>query len=168
MYLGRTTEVGSYASNAWGLYDMDGNVVEWCQDWYGMYPVGPVTNPTGPETGNWRMNRGGNWRNGAYLCRSAWRGEDRPDDGDNRTGFRVVLGHPYFRDFVTGGLEFAAESPGCLTSSSCKHIDRAKCGAITNYNLRNAEEKTVDEWRLGREGAFRLTQLLRMRQWKGH
>jgi len=60
VYLGRTAAVGSYAPNAWGLYDMHGNVWEWCQDWWaGSLPGGSVTDPTGPETRWERVMRGG-------------------------------------------------------------------------------------------------------------
>ena len=58
--LGRTSDVGSYGSNAYGLYDMHGNVWEWCQDWYGTYPVN-VSDPVGPTTGSNRVIRGGGW-----------------------------------------------------------------------------------------------------------
>jgi len=92
-YLGRTTSVGSYAPNAWGLYDMHGNVWEWCQDWYGTYPGGSVSDPQGAPTGSYRVFRGGSWYyyGGAGICRSADRGYDSPALGYHGLGFRVVL-----------------------------------------------------------------------------
>jgi len=72
-YLGKTSEVGLYPVNAWGLYDMHGNVWEWCLDWYGEYPNGSVTDPVGPLTGSKRVMRGGSWYSDAEYCRSAVR-----------------------------------------------------------------------------------------------
>ena len=94
IYLGQTTAVGSYAANGWGLYDMIGNVSEWCQDWYGEYPAGSVTDPQGAPTGSNpnRMFRGGSFAYpGAYDCRSANRNGGFPEGGGNAVGFRVVL-----------------------------------------------------------------------------
>jgi formylglycine-generating enzyme required for sulfatase activity len=91
-YVGLTTAVGSYQPNAWGLYDMIGNVYEWCQDWYGAYPTGSVTDPQGPVTGSLRVIRGGGWDRGAGTCRSAGRDYDYPALRDyDGLGFRVVL-----------------------------------------------------------------------------
>ena len=90
-YLGKTSPVGSYPANAWGLHDMHGNVWEWCQDWYGDYPKGEIRDPQGSSGGEHRVLRGGGWRSGAADCRSADRGRGAPSDRDNWFGFRLVL-----------------------------------------------------------------------------
>ena len=84
-------DVGSFLPNAWGLYDMHGNVWEWCADWFGKYPCGSVTDLTGPSSGSYRVCRGGSWRNYARGCRSACRGYDDPGYRYYFLGVRVAL-----------------------------------------------------------------------------
>ena len=89
-----THPVGQKQPNAWGLYDMHGNVWEWCLDWVGdNYPTSAVTDPMGPSTGTTRVIRGGCWIDYAIYCRSAYsvRGGGIPDQGIYYNGFRVAL-----------------------------------------------------------------------------
>ena len=90
-WLVRTTSVGSYQPNAWGLHDMHGNVWEWCQDWYGSYPTGSVIDPQGPNSGSYRVFRGGCWYVFGRYCQSVFRNGDYPSVRDGDLGFRVVL-----------------------------------------------------------------------------
>jgi formylglycine-generating enzyme required for sulfatase activity len=90
---GRTHPVGLKMPNAWGLYDMHGNVWEWCQDWYGEYPAGSVIDPAGPANGPGRVLRGGCILNASWNIRSALRSNDLPDFKDAVVGFRLARDH---------------------------------------------------------------------------
>jgi formylglycine-generating enzyme required for sulfatase activity len=86
----RTWAVESGASNEWGLYDMHGNVREWCWDWYGKYISTSQTDPSGPDSGTQRILRGGSWYNSARYLRSAYRSSADPATVSNTYGFRLV------------------------------------------------------------------------------
>ncbi len=87
---GGSALVGSYLPSAWGLYDMHGNLLEWCLDWHGNY-YGDVNDPVGERSGSGRVVRGGGWRSPARFGRSANRQNRAPDFRDNDLGFRVAI-----------------------------------------------------------------------------
>ena len=87
----QTRDVGQYAPNAWGFFDMHGNIWEWVMDWKGNYLNGPQTDPTGPNSGSQRVSRGGSWQAGTAFLRSASRGEANANTLYTNTGFRLAF-----------------------------------------------------------------------------
>lgn len=86
----KTNPVGEKRVNAWGLYDIYGNIYEWCSDWYGDYPSVSVIDPSGANSGSNRVSRGGGWGSPAASCRSARRSYDIPDTRKSNLGFRLL------------------------------------------------------------------------------
>ena len=87
----KTHNVGSKQANELGIYDMSGNVHEWCQDWYDKYSNSSKVNPTGANSGSYRVSRGGGWAGYAWDCRSSYRNYCSPGSRYNHLGLRLVL-----------------------------------------------------------------------------
>ena len=90
-FVGHTTKGGAYGANPWGFCDMSGNVEEWCGDWYDLIESDVAEDPKGPDTGDFRIVRGGYWRGSADYCRSGYRGYGHPKASDDRRGFRMAM-----------------------------------------------------------------------------
>jgi formylglycine-generating enzyme required for sulfatase activity len=130
--IGQTRDLGQYAANPWGFFDMHGNVSEWTSDWYAeSYPTGSVTDPVGSTTGSYRVLRGGSWQHTATSARSAGRGMFNPADGGNVFGFRVGFKFTGVHTVTSASnLEMLWVEPGTFTM-----------GSPTNEAGRNADRE---------------------------
>lgn len=114
-YRQTTVAVGSFEPNGFGLYDMHGNVSEWVWDYYGAYPAEEQTDPTGPETGSFRVYRGGGWNDFAKNMRSAYRATLEPELASFNIGIRLVRNAVAGSGTVSGGaIENAAGGDGTV------------------------------------------------------
>lgn len=116
IYRQTTTDVGSFSPNVWGLYDMHGNVGEWVWDYYGSYDENAADNPTGPESGTRRVNRGGGWNDFAKNLRSAYRAAMPEDNAGYNIGLRLARN--------------AAASSGSVVSSESQGSNEASDGKM--------------------------------------
>lgn len=115
VYRETTVAVGSFQPNAWGFYDMHGNVGEWVWDYYGDYPAEAQTDPAGPESGVLRVNRGGGWNDFAKNLRSAYRATLPQDSAVFNVGFRLVRNAAAGSGTVTGSnLESTGTQGGTM------------------------------------------------------
>ena len=130
-----TNPVGQLEANAWGLYDMHGNVGEYCNDWFDSvyYSYSPEMNPVGPKSGTTRTGRGGSWAESATDLRSANRNNPNPSTGYSTWGFRVVRGIPKSLTVSTpnGGESWEASTTQNITWTS-ENVDNVKLEYSTN------------------------------------
>jgi formylglycine-generating enzyme required for sulfatase activity len=139
----KTHPVGGKAANVLGLYDVHGNVAEWCADWFDEYETGSVTDPTGPSTGSYRVIRGGSWFYDAASCRAAIRDGDAPGLRDGHIGFRPC----FVLDEQPGGAH-AVKEDAAETRTETEH-ERAlrffSTSAHDRLPKKQQEEKQEEE-----------------------
>ena len=147
-YAKSTCEVGSYSPNAWGIYDMHGNVWEWCHDWYGNYSGENVVDPSGPAFGDRRVCRGGGWPVEAYKCRSAAHYGFHPGISGHSQGFRVFCSDDSVKiSSVAPALHLTAGMTKTITLPGGATMDLVYCppGEFMMGSPANEEGRKADE-----------------------
>jgi len=130
-------EVGTKKANELGIFDMSGNVWEWCEDFFddNYYSVSPEQDPTGPDNGNTWLNRGGSWKSGAKYCRSAYRGQGKTGERESYLGMRLAIGTKTkatkSKSAPTPSIEYMT---GIITDPVDDYVNVRK-GPGTNYEV---------------------------------
>ena len=130
-------EVGTKKANELGIFDMSGNVWEWCEDFFddNYYSVSPEQDPTGPESGDSWLNRGGSWKSGAKYCRSAYRGQGKTGERESNLGMRLAIGTKAkatkSKSAPTPSIEYMT---GIITDPVDDYVNVRK-GPGTNYEV---------------------------------
>jgi flavodoxin len=139
VYRQTTVPVGSFSPNQWGLFDMHGNVGEWCWDYYGAYDTQAQIDPTGPATGSLRVNRGGGWNDFAKHLRSAYRSSTPQDNSSYNLGFRLALNATAASGSI---MDTTAATQGIQTGGGNTLIVYFSWGGNTRGIARQIQEKT--------------------------
>ena len=158
--LGQTIDVGQYAGNLWGFFDMHGNVYEWTGDWYSAtYPIGnPVINPTGPVLGSNRVRRGGSWEHDGRVLRSAKRAIIQPSARLNYIGFRLAFQQiktPPSDLNATAPLAFAENQPAGTEVGEFNATDPDVNATLTYYLVSGAGDGNNSLFILETNGTLR-------------
>jgi formylglycine-generating enzyme required for sulfatase activity len=140
----QTIPSGMYEPNAWGLYDMHGNVWEWCWDWYGSYNRGVATDtdPKGPDAGTYRILRGGSYYDDGGYLRSAYRNADFPVAYEDTIGFRVVRPYSASSSVTRGGTAKMSQE-GKIVPQRIRNFDENDRASASPVRLQATRRKTV-------------------------